>query len=196
MQRIFQRFHQPTATGSRGCRCGALWAVATFSSRNISVAVVPAARQDIWEVLADAETLAALTPLVTAIDAAGDVWTWHLRGISALGVSVTPTFTEQMTFVAPGEIRFRHQPPAGTNERAGAEGVYTLEEVDDDHTKLSVDITLCVELPLPRLARGAVQSTMAAMMQRTGNRFATNLYTRLSIDPARVATPTSTTLAG
>lgn len=166
--------------------------MATFSSRNLSVAVVPAARVRIWDVLADAKTLASLTPLVTAIEAAGAVWTWHLRGISALGVSVMPTFTERMAFVAPREIRFSHEPPDGPSERAGANGVYTLDEVDDDHTRLSVDITLCVDLPLPRLARRAVQSTMAAMMQRTGDRFATNLYERLSIDPGSVAKPTST----
>ena len=178
-----------------GLSAGHLPVVATFSSRNISVAVVPAARHRIWEVLADAATLASLTPLVTAIDAHGDVWTWHLRGISALGVSVTPTFTERMTFVDLSEIRFSHEPPDAKNERAGANGIYTLEAVDDGHTKLSVDITLCVELPLPRLARSAVQSTMGAMMQRTGDRFATNLYSRLSIDPSSVAKPTSTSVA-
>ncbi len=161
----------------------------TFSSRNTSVAIVPAARERIWALLREADVLAAMTPLVTSIDVAGDTWTWHLRGISAVGVSVTPTFTELMTFDEPHEIRFTHHPPNGRNERAGATGIYVLERIDDNQTRLSIDITLCVDLPLPRLSRRVVEGTIATMMQRTGDRFATNLYERLSIDPATVAAP-------
>ncbi len=162
--------------------------MATFSSRNVSVAVVPAPRERIWSVLRDADVLASLTPLVRAIEvteqgADSDVWTWHLVGISAIGVSVTPTFTELMTFDAPKEIRFTHQPPEGRSERASANGFYRLESSENDSTRLSVDITLCVELPLPRLARRAVEATMGSMMQRTGDRFASNLYRTLDIDP-------------
>ena len=163
--------------------------MATFSTRNISVAVVPAAREQIWDILRDADALAALTPLIKSIDVDGDLWTWHLLGITALGVSVTPSFTELMLFDEPREIRYEHQPPDGRSERAGASGVYTLEEVGPTSTRLSVDITLCVELPLPRLARRAVEPTMASMMQRTGVKFAENLYERLGIDPSLVDVP-------
>jgi carbon monoxide dehydrogenase subunit G len=163
--------------------------LATFSSQNISVAVVPASRERIWQLLQKADVLASLTPLVQSIDVAGDLWTWHMRGISALGVSVTPTFTEKMTFDEPNEIRFAHQPPDGHSERAGASGTYVLESLDDSRTRLSIDITICVELPLPRLSRRAVEPVIAATMQRTGDRFATNLYQRLGIDPATVAAP-------
>ena len=161
----------------------------TFSSRNTSVAVVPAGRERIWAVLRDADSLAALTPLVQSIDVSEDVWVWHLRGISAVGVSVTPSFTELMSFDAPNQIRFAHQPPNGRNERAGAGGTYGLERIDDGHTRLSIDITLCVELPLPSLSRRVVEATIASMMQRMGDRFATNLYERLSIDPASIPPP-------
>ncbi|MEO6124868.1 MAG: SRPBCC family protein [Ilumatobacteraceae bacterium] len=165
--------------------------MATFSSQNISVAVVPAARERIWDALRDADVLASLTPLVRSIDVDGDIWTWHLRGISALGVSVTPSFTELMLFDEPREIKYVHQPPNGSGERAGASGVYTLEALDMQSTRLSVDITLCVDLPLPKLARRAVEATMSTMMQRTGEKFAENLYKRLGIDPAAVDIPVS-----
>ena len=160
--------------------------MSAFSSRNFSVAVVPAAREAIWAILRDADALAELTPLIATIDVDGDLWTWHLRGISALGVSVTPSFTELMLFDEPSEIRYVHQPPNGRSERAGASGVYTLEAIDTVSTRLSVDITLCVDLPLPRIVRRAVEATMASMMQRTGQKFAENLYERLGIDPATI----------
>ncbi len=54
-----------------------------------------------------------------------------------------------MTFDEPARITFRHDPPAGAAERAGAEGVYDLIELGPDATQLSIDITLHVELPLP-----------------------------------------------
>jgi carbon monoxide dehydrogenase subunit G len=160
----------------------------TFSARNHSVAVVPAPRQRIWHLIEDAAVLAELTPLVRTIDVDGATWTWHLRGISALGVSVSPTFTELMTFDEPAAIRFEHRPPNGRNERAGARGTYLLEAIDDGHTRLEIDLTLCVELPLPRLSRRVVEATIAATMQRTGDRFAVNLYERLGLDPAAVQT--------
>ena len=50
----------------------------------------------------------------------GDRWCWHLSGIRALGVEVAPSFTERMTFGAPSRIEFRHDPPPGAVERAGA----------------------------------------------------------------------------
>ncbi|MCU1502301.1 MAG: Polyketide cyclase / dehydrase and lipid transport, partial [Ilumatobacteraceae bacterium] len=175
----------------RVAAAGTFGPLAAFSSRNESVAVVTVGRQRIWSVLRDADALASLTPLVRSIDVDGDVWTWHLRGISALGASVAPTFTERMTFDEPREIGFAHRPPDGRSERAGANGTYVLDAVGDESTRLSIDITLCVELPLPRLSRRAVEKAMAAMMQRTGDRFAVNLYQRLGIDAAGVDAPTA-----
>jgi carbon monoxide dehydrogenase subunit G len=162
----------------------------TFSSRNVSDAVVGAPATAIWAVLEDPAQLAELTPLVRAIDVVGERWVWHLRGISALGVSVEPTFTERMTFEPCRSIRFAHEPPDGHTERAGAEGVYLLHDLGDGRTSLHIDITLCVELPLPRLSRRAVEKVMATSMQHTGDRFAANLYARLGIDGA-TTTPTS-----
>ena len=160
--------------------------MATFSSRNVSDAVVPVAPPVIWPVLADATELTALTPLVRAIDADGDTWVWHLRGIAALGVSVEPSFTEHMAFDEARSITFEHRPPPGDVERAGAQGRYELHDLGDGRTRLFIDITLCVELPLPRLSRRAVEKVMAATMQRTGDRFAVNLYRRLGLDPTTV----------
>ncbi len=172
---------------------GKIGALTTFSSRNVSEAVVPAAVSDIWAVVSDPGALADLTPLVQRIDADGDTWVWHLSGISALGVTVAPSFTEHMTFETERAIRFQHRPPDGHSERAGAHGTYELEEVADDVTRLAIDLTLCVELPLPKLTRRAVTKVMATTMQRTGDRFASNLYRRLGLDPgqlAATATPT------
>ena len=163
-----------------------------FSCRNVSEAVVPVAPIDVWRVLADARELTDLTPLLRAIDVDGPTWVWHLRGISALGVSVEPSFTEHMDFDEARSIRFEHRPPAGATERAGAHGRYELEDRGDGHTRLFVDISLCVDLPLPRLSRRAVEKVMATTMQRTGDRFGQNLYRRLGIDPS---TATSRTLS-
>lgn len=157
--------------------------MSTFSSRNQSTAIVPAKRQDIWALLSDADSLASLTPLVKGITAEGDEWCWNLAGISALGVTVAPTFTERMTFVEGEQIEFRHDPP-GRNERAGANGTYELSDAPAGATQLYIDITICVELPLPRLSRRAVEGVMATTMAKTGDRFARNLYEKLGLDPA------------
>jgi carbon monoxide dehydrogenase subunit G len=154
-----------------------------FSSRNVSVATLPVEADRVWAVLEDPGLLAELTPLVDRIDPVGASWIWTLVGISALGVSVAPTFTEHMLVTPTSRIVFEHAPPPGATERAGADGVYELIRVGDDRTRLRIDITLWVELPLPSFLRGVVERVMATTMQRTGDGVATNLYRHLDIDP-------------
>ncbi|CAN5885614.1 hypothetical protein BH23ACT2_BH23ACT2_27090 [soil metagenome] len=166
--------------------------MATFSSRNCSTAVVPATRRQIWAILSDPDALARLTPLVRSIEADGDRWLWHLSGVSALGVSVAPCFTERMLFTEQKRIEFHHDPPDGVEERAGAEGTYLLEDADEGRTRLAIDITIEVDLPLPRAAKRAVEKVMASTMTRTGDRFARNLYAQLGLDPAWIPADTDT----
>lgn len=155
-----------------------------FQTRNVSSGDVPASRSAIWEVLTDPGALTEMTPLLERITVDGDRWCWQLSGIRALGVEVAPSFTEQMEFDEASRITFRHAPPDGGRERAGADGVYELTEVAADRTHLSIDITLHVELPLPAMSRRAVEGVMASSMARTGDVFAQRLYRRLGVDPA------------
>jgi len=155
--------------------------VPRFRSRNVSIATVPADVDALWSVVTDTAVLAELTPLVAHIDPDGDRWVWTLIGVSALGVSVAPTFTERMTFEPKQRIVFEHDPPAGVHERAGADGLYELVEVDSSTTRLSIDITAWVELPVPSLARGAVEGVMATTMRRAGDAFSRRLYRHLGI---------------
>jgi len=166
--------------------------VTRFESRNLSEADVPATRAAIWEVLSDPGLLARFTPLIKAITAHGDLWCWQLTGISALGLKASPSFSERMTFTEQERIEFRHDPPAGATEKAGADGLYTLADLDRGRTHLAIDITIWVELPLPKLSRRAVERVMAESMARTGDRFAHNLYDHLGIDPAQVVDRTPT----
>lgn len=161
--------------------------MATFRTRNVSRGDMPAPRHAVWEVLTDPDALTDLTPLLAGISVDGDRWCWHLAGIRALGVEVAPSFTERMAFAAPERIEFRHEPPPGSSERAGADGVYDLGHGGPDLTRLSIDITIHVELPLPALSRRAVERVMASTMARTGDAFAERLARRLGVDPRAVS---------
>jgi carbon monoxide dehydrogenase subunit G len=145
-----------------------------FSATTESQAVVAADRSAIWAALTDAELLPTLTPLLRKIDTDGDLWRWHLIRIAALGVSISPAFTERMRFEDERRIEFTHEPPPGVRERASAEGFYELTDVRGG-THLAISLTLCVELPLPRLAAPAVDKVMSVTMQQTGERFSANL---------------------
>jgi carbon monoxide dehydrogenase subunit G len=159
-----------------------------FRATNHSEAVVCADRQEVWSALTDPALLPRLTPLLQRIDTgvAGDqdLWRWHLIRISVLGVGIATTFTERMRFEEGRRIEYIHEPPAGTTERTGANGSYTLRDVDGG-THLEIDLALHVDLPLSRLASPAVVRTMEAVMSRTGDRFATNLLNHLGIHTPR-----------
>lgn len=154
-----------------------------FEATNHSSEVVAADRSDIWAALTDPDLLTELTPLLRRIDTHGDQWVWHLMGISALGVEVAPSFTETMDFTPEERIDFTHTPPAGRQERAGANGVYLLKD-HDDGTLLDITIRLHVHLPLPSMSRRGVERVMQQSMERTGDRFGRNLFNHLGV-PAR-----------
>jgi carbon monoxide dehydrogenase subunit G len=152
-----------------------------FTATTESEAIVPADRMAIWRALTDPELLPRLTPLLRRVDADGDIWTWHMARISALGVSISPSFTERMDFAEGSRIGYTHTPPRGTRERAGAEGWYELSDVDGG-TVLKISLTLGVELPLPRSATPAVRRVMQATMNRMGDRFSANLLRHLGVE--------------
>lgn len=146
------------------------------------MATVPVEPERIWDVLTQPELVAEMTPLVDRIERRGQLWTWTLAGISGLGLEVAPSFTVRMSFVPISRIDYRHEPPPGVSERAGVDGRYLITRVGDGASKLEIDLTLCVELPLPSFGRRAVEPIMAATMGRTGVGFAHNLYRHLGID--------------
>lgn len=156
-----------------------------FSATVTSQAVISAPRAEVWAALTDPALLAKLTPLLDHIDAEGDTWTWHMTEVKALGVGISPVFTEAMTFTegdTESRIDFRHAAPAGTTERSGTEGNYVMTDAEVDGvtaTKLDVELTLSVELPLPESAGRPVSRVMESTMNRTGDRFAENLLEHL-----------------
>lgn len=152
-----------------------------FEATNRSRAAVPVARDEVWAVLTDPDLLAELTPLVARIDDQGSHWCWHLAGIEALGLRIAPSFRERMEFVDGRRLVYRHEPEPGRTERAGADGTYHLDDHGDGGTCLEVDITLHVDLPLPRAAGPAVRRVMERSMHTTGQRFGVNLLTHLGV---------------
>jgi carbon monoxide dehydrogenase subunit G len=157
-----------------------------FTATTESEAIVPAERMEIWSALTDPDLLPRLTPLLHSIDTDGELWTWHMMRISALGVSISPAFTERMRFDEGRHIAYHHEPPPGAVERTGAEGWYRLSDTDDG-THLAISLTLAVDLPLPRAASPAVRSVMTTTMNRTGDRFSANLLRHLGVaDGSRI----------
>lgn len=154
--------------------------MARFSSTNHSTAVVATERERLWAVLTDPNLLAELTPLVRTIDADGDIWVWHLAGIHGLGMEVAPIFTETMVFEPMTQFTYSHTPPPGRRERAGAAGWYQLADAPTG-THLEIEITIHVELPLPRMSAPAVERIMSESMTRAGDAFARNLLAHLGL---------------
>jgi carbon monoxide dehydrogenase subunit G len=157
--------------------------MSSFSATTENEAIVPADRMAIWAALTDPDLLPELTPLLSRIETDGDLWTWQMTRISALGVGVTPCFTERMKFDQGRRIEYTHEPPEGVTERAGAEGVYDLSDAEGG-TLLKIELTLNVELPLPRRVAPAVSRVMKRTMGRTGDKFSANLLRHLGVDAA------------
>jgi len=156
----------------------------SFSASTHAEAVVLAPQQDIWDVLVDPALMARFTPFLRQITAEGDHWLWELSGLNVLGLKIAPAFTERMVFDEPDRIEFRHDPPAGTTEQAGVEGWYALRPLDDG-TELATDLTITVDLPLPKASGRAVRATMKKVIDRMGDEFSKRLLDHLGVQQRR-----------
>lgn len=98
----------------------------TVRATTKNAAVVPADRIAIWPALTDPRQLPELTPLLRRTHTDGAAWT--CMRISALGVGITPSFTERMSCTEGERIEYRHEPARGVSERTGAAGWYQLSD--------------------------------------------------------------------
>ncbi len=162
--------------------------MATFTATTTSEGVVPSPRAEVWSVLIDPELIGRLTPFVDSISADGDLWRWQLTSLPVLGTSVTPAFTEQMTFTDKSAIDYTHAPPAGKSERFGVEGHYVLSD-HTDGTHLSISLEVCADLPFPRVSGPAVRAAIRAVMGSMGTGFERNLRRHLATPGGRGADP-------
>ncbi|WP_432476811.1 SRPBCC family protein [Nocardioides sp. GXQ0305] len=152
--------------------------MATFSGRRHDVAEVPHPVEAVWELLVDPDQIARMTPLVHSIEVdEQERWVWHLHKVPLLGRGVDLTMTQEMDFTPTSRIDFRH-PPLGPRSRAGAEGHYLLAPVHGA-TRLEIDLTVRVQLPVPGVTRAAVQPAIHGVLVQMGHRFATNLLAEL-----------------
>ena len=157
----------------------------SFSASTHAEAVVLAPPQAIWDVLVDPDLMARFTPFLESITADGDHWRWQLSGLNVLGAKVAPAFTERMVFSEPDRIEFRHDPPAGTTEQAGAAGWYALSPARHDNgaaTELATELEITLNLPLPKASGPAVRAAMRKVIDRMGDRFSENLLEHLGVE--------------
>lgn len=140
--------------------------------------VLTADADAVWDLMHDPDLLAQLTPAIARITTDGDLWCWHMSGISALGIDIAPAFWVRMRFDEEERtIRFSHE-PGGGREIAGASGTYVLAEVPEG-TYVGIDLTAHVELPVPALAGRAVRGVMERTIVAGGGRFGENLVRHL-----------------
>jgi len=148
-----------------------------FTASTRSSATLKSNRKEVWSALTDPELLPKLTPYLHRIDVDGDRWTWNMAKVPILGKSIGTTFTEVMTFEEPHRIEYTHD-ESRTEENAGVEGVYVLEEAGSG-CRVSIDLGVSVDLPFPKATRRAVEGTMRGVMAAMGRRFAHNLLKHL-----------------
>ena len=150
-----------------------------FVRTRADTADVPHPVEAVWDLLVDPAAIARLTPLVASIDVDDQGrWIWCLQRVPVPGRRLDLTMTEEMTFTPMTRIEFTHAALDG-GARAGADGYYALEPLGDAATRLTIELTVSAQLPLPGLARPAVHTVMQQVLNQMGNRFAANMLREL-----------------
>lgn len=155
-----------------------------FSASTTAEAVVLATRQQIWDLLRDADTVARLTPFITRIEDRGEHWVWSMTKLPVPKTTLSPTFTERMEFVELERIEFKHDAPAGSEENACVDGWYELEELEPQDgetaaTLLRTSLSITLDLPLPGALKPAVKASMKTVINQMGDRFSTGMLETL-----------------
>ena len=138
-----------------------------FKTSRISEALVEGTVEQVWEMLTDPEVIARHTPFVRSISVQDDVWVWKLNGIPYPAGQLSPPMRQLMQFTPRTRIDFVPESPYS---EAGAAGRYDVED-RGSHTHLRIEVTVSVDLPLPTLVRGTVETAMAATLTLMGDRF-------------------------
>lgn len=146
-----------------------------FSADVEDVGLVEAPRELVWAVLTDPERLARMVTQVDRIEVLDGHWRWHMRGFTALGVKVRPTFTVVIHLEEQAVLRFVHDELPGERDVMGVDGEYRLRDASGGGTCVQIATTVHVDLPLPRLVSKAVENVMLLEMWRTGRGFADSL---------------------
>jgi hypothetical protein len=102
--------------------------------------------------------------------------------VPVLGLSVAPHFTEVMEFEPEDRIDFRHD-ASRPEEMTAVEGTYILADRTDGGTDVSINLEIACRLPLPGLARPAVERVMVGVVKHMGTVFSRNLLKHLG-EPA------------
>lgn len=153
-----------------------------FAVSRVSTADVDASMDEVFSILEQPAKVAELTPhLESIIDQGDGTWVWRMGGIHAPMGLINPEFTERMTLVRPTLMEFRHEPPAGRSEIAGADGIYRLTPRADGlpGCTLHIDLTVATFLPLPALSKPLVRSTMNRVIDHMGKGFSRNIIDEL-----------------
>ena len=152
--------------------------MATFTASDHSRAVLKSSRSEVWAALADADLIARFTPYVNGIDVDDDRWLWRMAQLPVVGISVAPRFTEIMEFTPEERITFHHD-PARRDEMTAVEGTYVLADHPGGGTDVSIDVDISCTLPVPGLARPAVERVMGSVVKHMGTVFSRNLLEHL-----------------
>ncbi len=155
-----------------------------FTATTRAEAVVLATRQEIWDLLRDADCVARLTPFVTRIEDRGEHWIWSMTKLPVPRTTLSPTFTERMEFVELERIEFKHDPPEGSDENACVDGWYELEEDEalagePAATLLRTSLSITLDLPLPGALKPAVRASMKTVINQMGDRFSAGMLDTL-----------------
>lgn len=154
----------------------------SFAVSRVSTADVDATMDEVFDILEQPHKVAELTPYLDSIDDQGDgIWIWRMGGVKAPMGVLRPHFTERMTLERPTLLEFKHEPPAGRSEMAGADGIYRLMPRADGRPgcTLHIDLTVTTYLPLPPLSRPLVKSTMNMVIDQMGKGFSRNIIAEL-----------------
>ena len=155
-----------------------------FTATTTAEAIVLATREQIWEVLRDADEVARLTPFVTRIEDRGEHWIWSMTKLPVPKATLSPIFTEKMEFVELERIEFKHDAPEGSDENACVDGWYELEELEPLEgepaaTMLRTSLSITLDLPLPKALGPAVKGSMKTVINQMGDRFSAGMLETL-----------------
>ncbi|MBW3562031.1 MAG: SRPBCC family protein [Actinobacteria bacterium] len=137
-------------------------------------ATVPAGRDRVWEELEDVSVLHRLMPDVADYRPVDHGWHWELQGRRVMGYHLQPRFTVAYEPEPPERLRFVHV-EGGPDDTADSHGAFELRPVDSEHTEVTVELAVVLDLNVPSLLHGVVREILRDEVGNLAEGFLDNL---------------------
>ena len=139
--------------------------------------IVNSSLQDTFDLISNLKETPKYVPGLEKSETVDDVtFKWSFIPVGFKGINITVKYTVKYTINPPNVVSWETIPGSGNAE---SKGIFTLEKVDDDKTKINLKMDITVDAPIPRLLNKLAKPFLKGEAERLIDGYIANIKDEL-----------------